>query len=176
MKALRRLTPARLWHWLFEMSLMIKAVLCSAEALAGLGLLLAPNPTVARLIYWLTHYEITDRPGDSMAAWTQRAVEQFPFSVQHSYGWYLLFHGGLKLIMVIMLWARVLWAYPAAMVVLGGFVIYQLAEYVHTGSPVLLLLAFFDFSMIVLIGHEYKTLKSAKTDRLLLAPARPEGA
>ena len=75
MKALQRLTPARLWHWLFEMSLMIKGLLCAAETLAGLGLLLAPNAMVARLIYWLTHYEITDQPGDTMAAWTQRAVD-----------------------------------------------------------------------------------------------------
>lgn len=107
-----------------------------------------------------------------MAAWTQRAVEQFPFSTQHSYGWYLLFHGGLKLTMVIMLWARVLWAYPAAMVVLSGFVVYQLGEFVHTGSPILLLLAFFDFFMIILIGHEYKTLKARKADRLLLKAPR----
>ena len=177
MKALQRLTPARLWHWLFEMSLMIKGLLCAAETFAGLGLLLAPNAMVARLIYWLTHYEITDQPGDTMAAWTQRAVEQFPFSTQHFYGWYLLFHGGLKLTMVIMLWARVLWAYPAAMVVLGGFVIYQLGEFVHTGSPILLLLAFFDLFMIILIGHEYKTLKARKADRLpLAAPVRPDGA
>ena len=177
MKALFQLTPAKLWHWLFETSLVIKGFLCAAEALAGLGLLIAPNLLVARLIYWLTHYEIADQPGDTLAAWTQRAVEQFPFSMQHFYGWYLLVHGGLKLTMVIMLWARVLWAYPAAMVVLSGFVVYQLAEFVHTGSPVLLLLAFFDFFMIVLIGHEYKTLKARKAAMpLLAAPPRPDGA
>jgi uncharacterized membrane protein len=162
MKRLFRLTPAKAWHWLFEMSLAIKGLLTSAETLAGLGLILAPNASVARLVYWLTHYEITDQPGDTMAAWTERAIEQFPFSTQHFYGWYLLFHGGLKLTMVIMLWARVLWAYPAAMAVLGGFVIYQLGEFVRSGSPVLLLLAFFDTFMIVLIIQEYKALKAKR--------------
>ena len=38
---------------------------------------------------------------------------------------------GLKLAMVVMLWARILWAYPAAMAVLSGFVIYQLFEFQH---------------------------------------------
>ena len=157
-----RMTPAKVWHWLFEASLVIKGLLCSAEFLAGLGLLFAPNQLVARLVYWLTHFEITDKPGDSMAAWTQRAVEQFPIGTQDFYGWYLLAHGGLKLAMVVMLWARILWAYPAAMAVLGGFVIYQLAEFVHTGSPFLLILAVFDLFMIGLVWQEYRALKSGR--------------
>ena len=62
--------------------------------------------------------------------------------------------------MVVMLWLRVLWAYPAAMVVLSGFVSYQLYEFHLTGSPMLLLLAFFDLFMIGLIWQEYKALKA----------------
>lgn len=158
---LRRLGAQRLLHWLFEVSLVIKGLLCSAEAVAGLGLLFAPNPQVARLVFWLTHLEISERPTDSLASWTRRGVEQFPVGTQHFYGWYLLAHGGLKLTMVIMLWARVLWAYPVAMVVLGGFVMYQLLEFSHTGSPFLLLLSFFDLMMIVLVGHEYRVMRAA---------------
>lgn len=157
-----RTTPAKVLHWLFEASLVIKGLLCSAETLAGLSLLFAPNPLIARLLYWLTHYEIAEKPGDTMAAWTQRAVEQFPISSQDFYGWYLLFHGGLKLAMVVMLWARILWAYPAAMVVLSGFVIYQLAEFFYTGSPFLLILAVFDLFMIGLVWQEYRALKDAR--------------
>lgn len=160
MEALLRLTPRRLLHWLFEASLVIKGALCSAETLAGLGLLVFPNAMIARLVFWLTHYEIAEHPTDKLATWTQRAVEQFPVSVQGFYGWYLLFHGGLKLAMVVMLWARIMWAYPAAMVVLSGFVIYQTGEFIHTGSPFLLVLAFFDCAMIWLIGLEYKAMKA----------------
>ena len=160
MESVSRPRHATLLHGLFEASLVIKGLLCSAEALAGLGLLFAPNQLVARLVYWLTHFEIADKPGDTMAAWTQRAVEQFPIGTQGFYGWYLLAHGGLKVAMVAMLWARILWAYPAAMVVLGGFVIYQLAEFIHTGSPFLLVLAVFDLFMIGLIWQEYRVLKA----------------
>ncbi len=162
MSLIRRLGGQRLLHWLFEASLVIKGLLCSAEAVAGLGLLFTPNPLVARLVFWLTHLEITERPTDSLASWTRRAVEQFPVGTQHFYGWYLLAHGGLKLTMVIMLWARVLWAYPVAMVVLGGFVAYQLSEFAHTGSPFLLILSFFDLAMIVLVGHEYRVMKAGR--------------
>jgi uncharacterized membrane protein len=162
MKASVRLTPARVLHWLFEASLVIKGGLCSAEFLGGLGLLIAPNVLIARFVYWLTHYEIAEDPTDTLAAWTQRAMESFPVSTQGFYGWYLLLHGGLKLGMVVMLWARILWAYPAAMVVLSGFVIYQLFEFVHSGSPFLLLLAVFDLFMIGLIWQEYKAMKAKR--------------
>ena len=149
----------RVLHWLFEASLAIKGVLCAAEALAGLGLLLAPNPLIARLVFWLTHFEIAEDPGDTMATWTMRAVEQFPIGTQHFYAVYLLAHGGLKLVMVYLLWRKVVWAYPAAMVVLGGFVIYQTLEFFHAGSPFLLLLALFDLVMIGLVWQEWRALR-----------------
>lgn len=162
MNALHRPPHARLLHWLFEASLAIKGALTSAEFLAGLGLMLTPHLRVAQFVFWLTHFEIAEDPTDRLASWTLRALEQFPVSTQNFYAWYLLAHGGLKLAMVVMLWARVLWAYPAAMVVLAGFVIYQTTEFFYTGSPFLLLLALFDAVMIGLIWQEYKALKAAQ--------------
>jgi uncharacterized membrane protein len=149
----------RILHWLFEASLAIKGLLCAAEALAGLGLLLAPNPLIARLVYWLTHFEIAEDPTDTLANWTIRAVEQFPVGTQHFYALYLLAHGGLKLTMVVLLWRRVIWAYPVAIVVLAGFVAYQTFEFFHAGSPFLLLLALFDLVMIGLVWQEWRALR-----------------
>lgn len=152
----------RILHWLFEMSLAIKGVLTSVEALTGIGLLFAPNIWVARAHYWLTHFEIADRPGDTMASWTAQALVQFPVGTQHFYAIYLIFHGGIKALMVLMLWARVLWAYPVAMVLLGGFASYELFEFGRSLSPFLLMLSAFDIFMIGLIGHEYKAMKAQR--------------
>jgi uncharacterized membrane protein len=162
-----RATRHRILHWLFEASLAIKGLLCAAEALAGLGLLLTPNPLIARLVFWLTHFEIAEDPTDRLASWSIRAVEQFPVGTQHFYAIYLLAHGGLKLTMVYLLWRRVLWAYPAAMVVLAGFVAYQTYEFFHAGSPFLLLLALFDLVMILLVWKEWQALR---TKRFAFAP------
>ena len=41
----------RLLHWLFEASLAIKGLLTSLEALAGLGLIVTPNPLIARFVF-----------------------------------------------------------------------------------------------------------------------------
>lgn len=157
----------RLLHWLFEASLAIKGLLTSLEALAGLGLIVTPNPLVARFVYWVSHYQIAEHPEDTLASWTLRAVQQFPVPTQHFYALYLLAHGGLKLTMVLLLWRRVVWAYPAAMVVLAGFVAYQLFEFVHAGSPFLLLLAVFDLVMIGLVWQEWQALRS----RAVVLPA-----
>ena len=155
-----RQSRERLLHWLFEASLAIKGLLCALEALAGLGLLLTPNPLIARFVFYVTHFEIAEDPGDTMASWTIRAVEQFPIGTQHFYALYLLAHGGLKLAMVYMLWRRVMWAYPGAMVVLAGFVIYQGYEFIHAGSPFLLILALFDLVMIGLVWQEWRALRA----------------
>jgi uncharacterized membrane protein len=154
-----RQSRLRLLHRLFEASLAIKGLLTSAEALAGLGLLLTPNALVARFVYWVTHFQIAEHPDDTLASWTLRAVQQFPVPTQHFYALYLLAHGGLKLTMVILLWRKVVWAYPASMVVLAGFVGYQLYEFVHAGSPFLLLLAIFDLVMIGLVWQEWQALR-----------------
>ena len=149
----------RLLHWLFEASLAIKGLLTAAEALAGLGLLVTPNPLIARFVFWVTHFEIAEDPSDTLATWTLRAVTQFPIGTQHFYALYLLAHGGLKLTMVVLLWYRVMWAYPAGMALLAGFVLYQTYEFFHAGSPFLLLLAMFDLVMIGLVWQEWRALR-----------------
>ena len=113
-------------------------------------------------MFWVTHFEIAEDPGDTLATLTRRAVEQFPIGTQHFYALYLLAHGGLKLLMVILLWRRVIWAYPAAMVVLAAFVVYQTYEFIHVGSPFLLLLALFDLVMIGLVWQEWRALRAAR--------------
>lgn len=166
----RRSVYRRVVHFLFEAGLIIKAGLCSAESLAGLGLLLVPVKRVNDLVFWLTHFEITAHPQDPLATWSRDAVAQFTLGTEQFYGWYLLVHGGLKLVMVIMLWSKVIWAYPASMAVLAGFVTYQLYEFVYDSSPFLLLLAAFDLFMIWLIWQEYRMLRPPSVAADPIAP------
>ena len=60
-----------------------------------------------------------------MATWFRSLAEAFTIQSQHFYALYLLGHGLLKFTMVLMLSRRILWAYPAAMAMLAGFVVYQ---------------------------------------------------
>jgi len=146
-------------HWLFEASLVIKGLLAAGETFSGFGLLLAPHGVVISLWAWLTHHQLTQNPSEDMTLWFKNLTDNFPVHVQHFYAIYLLAHGALKFAMVIMLARRILWAYPAAMAVLAGFVIYQMTEFFAAGALGFLLLSFLDSAMIVLVFREWNMLK-----------------
>ena len=146
-------------HWLFEASLLIKGLFAAGETLSGLGLLLTPHGLIITLWGWMTHHELTQDPTDAMALWFQTLAATFTLQSQHFYALYLLGHGVLKFVMVIMLARRIPWAYPAAMAILAGFVVYQAAEYLTQDSLALLTLAILDAVMIMLVYREWTTLK-----------------
>ena len=146
-------------HWLFEASLVFKGLLAAGESLSGLGLLLTPNMTIINFYSWLTYHRLAASTSDDMAQWVQHTAGLFPVHLQHFTALYLLAHGALKFAMVLMLWRRILWAYPAAMVVLAGFVVYQMSEFFLGGSAGFLGLSFLDMLMIVLVYREWGLLK-----------------
>lgn len=149
-------------HWLFEASLLLKGLLAFGETLGGLGLLLTPNHAILWFVGWMTRHELTQDPTDDMALWFEHIANSFPIATQHFYAVYLLGHGTLKFTMVVMLARRIVWAYPAAMVVLAGFVIYQSFEFIAHGSVILLCLSALDSLMIVLVWREWGILRLTK--------------
>lgn len=147
---------SRWLHWLFEGSLVIKGLLAASEALSGLGLLLAPYALLLRFIDWMTRNDITHEPTDWFEAWMQHQFSGFSIQMQHFFALYLLFHGGLKLAMVLGLARRIKWAYPASMLVLAGFVAWQIHHFSVNGSPMLIALSMLDTVMIALVWREYR--------------------
>lgn len=146
-------------HWLFEASLIFKGLFAAGESIGGLGLLLTPNIMLIQLIRWAWSYNLTQQPDADMAKWVQHLTEAFSIQVQHFYAYYLLAHGAIKFLMVIMLARRILWGYPLAMAILAGFVAYQLSEFVSHGYVTFLILSGLDALMIVLVYREWGVLK-----------------
>jgi uncharacterized membrane protein len=141
------------------MSLVIKGRLAAGENVSGLGLLLTPHGLILNFWTWLTQNDLAEALTDTMAMWFRSLAEAFTLQSQYFNALYLLGHGILKFTMVIILSRRILWAYPAAMVVLAGFVVYQSFELVAHGSLILLMLALFDAIMIVMVFREWNMLK-----------------
>lgn len=152
---------ARGLHKLFQASLLFKGILAGAEAIAGVGLYFTSNPAILHYVAWLTRHEIAEDPTDTMAVLAQKSVEALSIQTQHFYALYLIAHGGLKLVMVLALAWRIVWAYPISMVILAGFVAYQLHGFWHGGSPLLLALSALDMLMIALVWREYRLLKAS---------------
>lgn len=69
---------------------------------------------------------------------------------------YLLSHGLVKTVLIVLLWFNKLWAYPLTIVVFGGFIVYQLYRYTHTHSFALMALTIFDLAVVWLTWMEYR--------------------
>jgi uncharacterized membrane protein len=158
--------PARSWgrwlHDLFEASLFLKALLALAEAAAGLSLVFLPHTQFPAMAGWLARYEIAHDRREWPIAALERGLAAFSVESQHFYAFYLTSHGLLKLAMVALLLRKVSWAYPASMVVLAGFVAYQVHEWLLTGSMPLLVLTAFDVLVFALVWREYRGMRAAR--------------
>jgi uncharacterized membrane protein len=75
---------------------------------------------------------------------------------------YLLSHGLIKVVLAVALWLDELWAYPLAIVIFGGFCVYQVYRYTHTHSEALLWLTVFDVAVVILTWAEYRAQASAR--------------
>jgi uncharacterized membrane protein len=146
-------------HWLFEASLVIKGLLAGGESLGGLGLLFTPNLTVLTFVGWLLKNHLTDDPHADLAQVVHGLAGSFTVVDQHFYALYLLGHGAIKFLMVLMLARRILWAYPGAMALLAGFVAYQFHEFLGAGHLGFLVLSVLDAFMIVLVWREWNVLR-----------------
>jgi uncharacterized membrane protein len=75
---------------------------------------------------------------------------------------YLLSHGILKLLVVVALLKRQIWAYPIAMLVFALFIVYQLSEYFKAPSIYIIILTVLDVVVIALTYIEYRALINYK--------------
>jgi len=166
---------AELLHRAFALALAAKGTIATLEVLAGLGLFLPLPWTLRRAIDWLTHHEVVQSQGDLMVRVTQDAAEAMMLATQHFFGYYLVAHGGLKLVLIVLLARGIRPAFPVAILALGGFVAYQVYEYTLTGSTALLVMSALDLLTAFLVWRELLALPPALTPALTpaLAPPRP---
>lgn len=76
---------------------------------------------------------------------------------------YLLSHGVVKTVLVILLWFNKLWAYPLTIAVFGAFIVYQSYRYTYTHSFALMVLTIFDAAVVWLTWMEYRSQMAVRT-------------
>lgn len=151
--------PEKIYHRLFDIGVIIKAIDGVLESTGGILLLTVPIRTLSHLVRLLTLHELSRDPSDFFSNLLIGAVYHLTTSVKISASLYLIVHGAVKVWLVVMLLRGKLWAYPAAMVIMGGFVCYQLYRFSHHPGWWLLALSIFDTIVIGLIWHEYQHRK-----------------
>jgi uncharacterized membrane protein len=146
-------------HQVFEISILLKGAHALIECIGGLALAAVSTTTIVGLVNLLTQDELIEDPNDFVGTHLSSMASNFSVSTQHFYALYLLSHGAIKVFLVIGLLRNKLWAYPASLVALGLFIVYQLYRYSYTHGLGLIVLTVFDVIVMWLIWHEYQLVR-----------------
>ena len=146
-------------HQIFEVSVLLKGAHALIECIGGLVLILVSASSIASLVNKLTQEELIEDPNDFVATHLLSMAQEFTVSTQRFYAFYLLSHGIVKVFLVVGLLRSKLWAYPASLVALGLFIVYQLYRFSYTHGAGLIVLTVFDVVMMWLIWHEYRLVR-----------------
>jgi uncharacterized membrane protein len=152
-------------HQIFQISVLLKGAHAVIECVGGLALALVSTSTIVALVNSMTQEELVEDPDDFVATHLLQMVQNFSISSKHFYAFYLLSHGIVKLGLVIGLLRNQLWSYPASLVVLGLFIVYQLYRYLYSQSAGLILLTVLDLVVMLLVWHEYRLVRRHLTPR-----------
>lgn len=161
MTVYKKLDIRILFHKSFKIGILLKAIDGILEIIGGI-LLIFLNPTrFNRIVSLLIHHELSEDPKDIAANFLLRLSSQFNISTQYFGVIYLVSHGAIKVILIILLWKRKVWAYPITIFVLILFVVYQIYRYTISHSTGLILLTILDIAVILLTYIEYKRIKGS---------------
>ena len=137
------------------MSVLVKGAHALIECLGGIVLALISTSSIASFVNALTQDELIEDPNDFVATHLLAMASNFSVQSKNFYAFYLLSHGVIKLLLVVGLLRNKLWSYPASLIVLGLFIVYQAYRFSYTHGFGLIALTVFDVIVIVLIWHEY---------------------
>ncbi len=144
---------------IFEISVLLKGAHALVELIAGIWLYFVSAGVIPAWVNFLTQEELLEDPNDFVATHLVALARHFSVGDKAFYAFYLLAHGLIKVFLAAGLLRNKLWAYPASLGALAGFVLYQLYRYSYTHSPVLLALTVFDLFVLALIRHEWKLVR-----------------
>ncbi|MCL5282139.1 MAG: DUF2127 domain-containing protein [Planctomycetes bacterium] len=154
-----RLTQSWWAHIVFWIGIIFKAIDGLLETAGGFLLLTISSEALRRFAYVLLEPELAEDPNDWLAnhllTWIfHLSTDTKTFAVA-----YLLVHGIIKLVIVGAIWFSQLWAYWLAGIVFSLFVLYQIAYFFLTYSPMMVFLTIVDLIIIVLLPPEHRRLK-----------------
>jgi len=149
----------KLLHWGFEIGIWFKGIDGVLELIGGILLLTTHPDTINNLIVNLTEHELRNDPGDWICNTLRHAGDHLSDHTQFWGSLYLLSHGAIKVFLAGGILLNKLWAYPTAMIVIGGFILFQSGRLaVHFSVPLLIATAV-DLAIVLLVWHEYARAK-----------------
>jgi uncharacterized membrane protein len=146
-------------HQVFKVSVLLKGAHALIECLSGILLAFVDTDTIQDFASGIAQYGLSKDADDFVATHLLAWAQGFSLATKNFYALYLLSHGLIKVLLVVGLLRNKLWSYPASIVVLGVFIVYQLYRFSHTHGVGLILLSIFDIIVLGLIWHEYRLVR-----------------
>ena len=140
----------------FKVSVALKGIDGALEVVGGLILLFVPPATLAHVVRTLTQHELSQDPHDFVARHLLRSTQHLTRGTTLFAAVYLLSHGVAKLVLVVAVLQRRLWAYPGLIALLGAFIVYQCYRLAYRFSIGLFLLTVFDVFVVWLTWREWQ--------------------
>jgi len=128
-------------------TLLLKGADAVLEVIGGVLFLIVSPSSVSGLVRALTQHELSEDPNDLIAAHLRDAVAHF--SGARSFGAaHLLSHGLGKIVLVLEIFRGRLWAYPAMLILLAVFIVYQTYRLAHGFTFGMFALTAFDIVVV----------------------------
>ncbi len=147
----------KLLHLLYEIGIWFKGIDGVVECLGGLLFLVVTKAALTRLVIALTQHELGQDPTDWLALHLRSGTAHLSANTKLFASVYLMGHGAVKAFLV---WGgllrRKLWSFPTAIILIGGFMVYQVVRLLHHYSLLLLVLTAIDLIVVLLIWREYR--------------------
>ena len=148
--------PRDWWDRVFEIGIIAKGLNGAAESVGGfLLLVLTPKQLQTVAVSW-TREELSEDPRDLLATYLLHTTNGLTGAAVLFGAVYLLIHGLVKVVLVVALLLDKLWAYPAMIAVLLGFIGYQLYRITLDPTVGLIGLTIFDVAIVALTWREYR--------------------
>lgn len=139
----------------FYIGLILKGVDGAIELLTAIALFFIHPDQIHELVVFATRGELLEDPHDFIANLLLSSTRNISHGVATFLIIYLLVHAAVKLIAVIGIISKQLWAYPFALITLGLLTMYQFYDIIVKPSAGIALLTIIDIIVLWLIAREY---------------------
>lgn len=135
----------KIWHSLFEASVVIKAINGAWETICGFAILLMSSSAIS-----------------SVFASYNKSADHVSSGAKNLAGIYILAHGLINIFLAYHLYRDRVWAFWVSLVFFSASIVYLAYRSLGHQSVMLYALILFDIVFIVLTWHEYKYRKNLK--------------
>lgn len=146
----------------FDFLLILKSIFAVGEIVSGFALFFIKPIWVKHLVQRFTAAELHEDPRDLIANLLVSMAHNFTTTAAILAAIYLLGHGIIKLITLILLWKKILWAYPLSILIFIGFMIYQVIDIATTHSIFMILVTLLDVVLIALTWMEWRRMRGLR--------------